>query len=42
MSLIYKKYSDKEDSMYDLSTYQGRLKHFARMTDMRYIKSQID
>ena len=31
----YKKFSDKEESMYDLNTYKGRLKHFARMTDIR-------
>ncbi len=31
----YKLFSNKEESMYDLNTYIGRLKHFAKMTDMR-------
>ncbi len=34
-NFAYKKYSDNEESMYDLNTYKGRLKHFARMTDIR-------
>jgi hypothetical protein len=32
-----KKFSLKEESMYDLESYKGRLKHFAKMTDMRLI-----
>jgi hypothetical protein len=30
-------FSLKEESMFDLETYTGRLKHFAKMTDMRLI-----
>lgn len=31
-----KQFSLNEESMFDLETYNGRLKHFAKMTDLRY------
>ena len=32
---VVKQFSLKEESMYDLNTYTGRLSHFAKITDMR-------
>jgi hypothetical protein len=31
-----KQFSLKDESMFDLETYKGRLKHFAKMTDIRH------
>ncbi len=31
----YKKYSDKEESMYDMNTHKLMLKHCARITELR-------
>lgn len=36
-SVNIKTFSVTEESMFDLETYRGRLRHFAKMTDMRLI-----
>jgi len=37
MTSKIKQYSSEEESMFDLLTYMGRLKHFSKMTDIRLI-----